>query len=166
MLRDGFRQKSCCRCYVGTAGVSRSSRRGTDAVNCVESVFLHLSRCLPKSIEKKNSRFSFWLEILEIQYFVFLSASLLSHLNSIFASFLILTDLRDNVGCTRETCDWLLSYCGIRTCHLQTRRSAFLSAKLLWDVLSDLDAVLFNMGFLESHSVSQILLAVEAFARS
>lgn len=72
----------------------------------------------------------------------------------------------DNVRRTSKTCDLFCSTGIIHTALLQTRSLAFLPTKLHRNVLSGLDIVLCGLGFLEGHTVSQILLAAEILARA
>ena len=76
------------------------------------------------------------------------------HLNKTFSRLLITTGLRNNVRRTGETCHCFRGTGILRFGLLHTRRAAFLSTKLHWNVFPDLDIVLYDMGFLESRTVS------------
>lgn len=77
-------------------------------------------------------------------------------------------DLRavHHVWHTIETCDGAIRLLFIIFRRISTRLTCLFAAELSWDLLADLDTVVFAMDVLEGRLISQVLLAVEALPYS
>lgn len=132
------------------------SRGRATLARSVESMFICTCRAVCLSTEK-NKRIrpispgsESWLYLIFPRQLGVLAL----HLNKFFSRLLITTSLRNNVRRTSETCHCFRGTGILRFGLLHTRRAAFLSTKLHWNVFPNLDIVLYHMGFLESRTVS------------